>query len=101
MAKTTEIIRNKKAMLDVMEKLFSELDNIEEWETKEYKQVGLEDEQATDRNGNLLWEDEDETIPKYRAKYDYVEIPKNMLSDDSKAKLEAIEKIRTTLEKLV
>ena len=101
MAKTTEIIRNKKAMLDVMERLFRELDSIEEWEVKEYKKVGLENEQATDREGNLLWEDDDKTIPKYRAKYDYVEIPKNMLCDDSIAKLEAIEKIRTALEKLV
>ena len=101
MAKTTAIIRDKKAMLEVIERLFSELDNIEEWEAKEYRQVGVEDEQATDRNGNLLLEDEEKTVPKYRAKYDYVTIPKNELSEDALAKLDAVSKVRTALEKLV
>lgn len=101
MTKTTAIIRDKKAMLEVIERLCNELDNIEEWESKVYRQVGLEDEQATDRDGNLLWEDEEKTVPKYRAKYDYVEIPKNELSEESMAKLDAVSKVRTALEKMV
>lgn len=101
MTKTTAIIRDKKAMLEVIDRLFYELANIEEWEVKEYRQVGVEEEQATDRDGNLLWEDEEKTVPKYRAKYDYVDIPKNELSLDALAKLDAVTKVRTALEKLV
>lgn len=90
----------KREMLDLLETLYKELDDAERPIGKSYECVGKEEEQAKDwRTGELLWEDEEQTIPKYRDKWDWVE--KSELDDNDKAKKEAIETIRKALDKLV
>ena len=90
----------KREMLDLLETLYKELDDAEKPIGKSYECVGKEEEQSKDwRTGELLWEDEEQTIPKYRDKWDWVE--KGELDDNDKAKKEAIETIRKALDKLV
>lgn len=55
--------------------------------------------QREDWEGNLLWEDEEQTIPKMSNKWDY--IPKNSLSEEEEAMVEALKKIQQTLEKML
>lgn len=93
-------LKVKAQVLDIVKDFYERLDRYEEETSLEYTVVGKSDEQAVDwHTKEPLWEDEDKTIPKYRDKYDYVK--KEDLSDDDKARLEAINVIRTTLEKLV
>lgn len=93
-------LKVKAQVLDIVKYFFEILDRNEEETSQEYACVGKSDEQAVDwHTKEPLWEDEDKTIPKYRDKYDYVK--KENLDEDDKAKLEAINIVRATLEKLV
>lgn len=93
-------LKVKAQVLDIVKNFFETLDRYEEDTSQEYTVVGKTDEQAVDwHTKEPLWEDEEKTIPKYRDKYDYVQ--KENLDEDDKAKLEAINIVRATLEKLV
>lgn len=95
-------IQMKKAMLEVIEELYSSLETTEKNVTYSYEVVGKEDEQAKDwKTGELKWEDEEKTIPYYRNRYDYVKRDEDSLDDHDKAKLEAIAEIRKALDKLI
>ncbi len=99
---TTTKIQMKKAMLEVIEELYSSLENTEKNITHSYEVVGKEDEQATDwRTGELKWEDEEKTIPYYKNKYDYVKRDEADFNDYERAKLDAINEIRKALDKLI
>ena len=106
MKKTTTreigIITKKKALLDVLEKLMTELDTIEKNTTTEYRAVGKSEEQMTNwKTGELLWEDEEKTVPKMCDKYDYVDLTEDEMTDENIATLEAIKTVKEILEKLV
>lgn len=90
----------KKAEVDILTKLNEKLADLEKDNLMTYTVVGKETEQATDwRTGELLWEDEEMTIPKYRDHYDYVE--KSVLTDDEKAFQAAVNTVRQALEKML
>lgn len=70
----------------------------------EYRRVG--EEQKTKWNSDtdqyeLVWEDEEKTIPKMCAKYDDVEIPEEEMSEDAKLKLRAYRELFEKLESLI
>jgi len=100
MATTTKALREKKVTLEILENLFETLEREEQYAKQEWRCVGKEEEQATNwKTGELLWEDEEQTIPKYKDKYEYVD--KEELTEDDKIKLNAIENVRKALEKLI
>lgn len=93
-------IREKRMMLEVLEELMETLDTQEKNVRMEWGVVGKEDVQARNwKTDELVWDDEEKTIPHFNNKYDY--IPKEDLSENDQIKLKAIEKIRATLEKMV
>jgi len=95
------IFTEKKAVIEVLERLVDTLADLEKDARFDYRIVGKESEQAKDwRTGELKWDDEEKTIPHYDSKWDYVEIPKDELSDERLAKLVAIGFVRESLEKL-
>ena len=97
-----ERIKEKQAELEVLERLLNTLDNEERCYKQEYVQVGISDEQEKHwKTGELLWEDDEHTKPKYRKIYDYVDVPEDKLTDEAKVKLAACAKLRTMLEKLI
>ena len=106
MKKTTEkkvsIILEKREMLDILER-FERILNDEEQDVGQiYKIVGKETEQATDwKTDELLWEDEEKTIPKYRDRYDYVAKTDDEMTEKDFARLSAISKLRETIEKMI
>ena len=99
---TTTKIQVKKAMLDVIEELYSSLETTEKNVAYSYEVVGKEDEQDKDwRTGELKWDDEEKTIPHYKNKWDYVKRDEADFSDYDRAKLEAIAEICKALDKLI
>lgn len=98
----TKKILAKKAYLTVLERLSATLEEIKRDALNDYRVVGKKSEQAKSwKTGELLWEDEEKTIPRYESEWDYVPIPEEELTDEAKAKVEAIKEIETTLEKLI
>ena len=98
----TEKIVAKKAYLTVLEKLADSLEAQRKDVLTDYKIIGKEDKQATNwKTGELLWEDEEKTIPKYENKWGYVDIPEEELSEEAKATLKAIDDVEKSLEKLI
>lgn len=86
---------------EILGELYEKLENDLKYTTKSYEHVGKEDEQATDyRTGELRWEDEEKTIPYYRDRYDYVDIPEEKLSDEQRLKVKVIKNIMAKLEKM-
>lgn len=93
-------IKEKRMMLEVLEELMETLDTQEKNVHMEWGIVGKEETQARNwKTDELVWDDDEKTIPHYNNKYDYT--PKEKLSEDDETKLKAIEKIRSVLEKMV
>lgn len=102
MAKEVMTIEKKRAQLEVLERLFKELDSAEKEATMRYQKIGTEDEQARHwRTGELLWADEEKTIPQYNEIWDYVKIPQDEIGEHELAKEAAINELRAVLEKLI
>ena len=98
----TTILQNKKAQLTVIEKLYETLAGIRKDNLNEYKVVGKKNEQARHwRTGELLWEDEEKTIPRYEDEYDYVPIPEENLTAEQKATLQAVHDIKKVLTSMI
>ena len=96
-------IMTKKAVLEVISTLYNELDNITTNTTKEYKKIGVDEtKQRTHwRTGELMWEDEEQTIPSYEPIYDYVDKTDEDMTEEDIAMLDAIAVVRKALDKLV
>ena len=70
----------------------------------EYRRVGEEQKQRWNSDTEeyeLLWEDEEKTIPKMGAKYDDVEIPEDEMTEENKLKLRAYRELFVKLESLI
>lgn len=100
--KNISSIKEKKEILEILERFESILGDEYKDVAMIYKVVGKEEEQATNwKTGELLWEDEEKTIPKYRDRYDYVDRTEDEITDVEYAKASAIEKVRKHLEQLI
>ena len=91
----------RKIEAEILSDLYEELERMERNATKRYEAVGKETVQAKDyRTDELLWEDEEKTIPKYHNRYDYVDVPEEELSDEEKLRAKVIRNLKSKLEKL-
>ena len=67
---------------------------------REYRIVGVYDEQDKHwKTGELLWEDEEKTIPKMRDKWEYVD--KEELTEEEELYLQVCRRVKSSLEKMV
>ena len=93
-----------KMRVEILERLDDTLKAIERDVRMEWGVISetITDEQATHyRTGELLWEDEEKTIPKYKVHREYDYIPRTEFDEESKIKLDQIESIRKALLKMV
>ena len=98
MSNTTNLIREKKARLELLETLLKELDNEENYVGEKY--VWFDTEEAElDKDGNIKYRD-DGSI-KYKQDYRREKKADDELSDDDKMKLLAIQTLRAQLEKMI
>ena len=87
-------------LLEVLETLMDSIETMERDTKCEWACVGKESEQSRNwKTDELEWENEEKTIPHFKNKYDYVN--KEELTEDDRAKLRAIDKVKSTLEKLI
>ena len=99
-----ELITEKKAMMEVIDKVMDELESYEHYYLCE--PVKTAEYQAKDYNGNLLYRDADgkrttevtdTPIMGYDLEY---RLPENM-DDFTKARVDALEKVRECLSELI
>ena len=100
MKTTSMTIKEKKALLGILENLYDDLEREENYARKEYKQVGVSDEPLRDRDTGEIKVDEDGNT-LYKAIYDYVTKPEDELSDRDKAIIKAIGIVRESLDALI
>lgn len=96
-------IKTKKAMLEVLENLFDQLDSTEK-EVRQYWGKTEVQEQSKHWNRetheyDLEFDENGEPVMEWV--YDYIPKPDDMYDDSDKAKLSAVDTVRKALEKLV
>lgn len=97
MAKRFTVMRKQAEVLERLEDVLNEIirDKSMTWDI-----VGKEEEQARSwKTDELLWEDEEHTIPKYKNKYDYV--PKTELDEDDQITIDVCKGFLKKLDKLI
>ena len=101
MAKSAVLsLREKRALLEKVESMVQSLEQDRVYYGQSYEEIGTSEEQDTNwKTKELLWEDEEKTIPKYKKIYGYVD--KAELDDEDKAKIKAVDTIIDALLKLV
>jgi hypothetical protein len=93
--------KTKKAEAEILDELYM---RVEEKLADTYTEYRPTDEQEQDkdwRTGELLWEDEEQTIPKMKPVWKYMEIPEEELNEDKQAIVKACKTIMTALEKML
>lgn len=94
--------KEKQYVAELLDKLYREVEREEKDCRQDYRRVGTTDVQ--DRHwstGELLWEDEEKTIPKMKDKWDYVQKSEEEMTEDDYAKLKACQYLKTQLEKMI
>lgn len=100
MTKETKLtIKEKFAMLEVLKDVIERLESDRKYEACDYVQTGVETEQARRYNGELLWEDEEQTIPKYNEIWEYV--PKKDIPERCALKIAAIDRVLEELNNII
>ena len=90
----------KRIEAEVLGDLYKQLEEKERATKRDYRKVGVYDEQDTNwKTGELLWEDEEKTIPKMKDRWDYVD--KEELTEEEELYLQVCRRIKSALEKMV
>ncbi len=86
-----EKIRAKKYALDLISSVLATVESRRQDVEMSYEKIGKSDKQSKHwKTGELIWEDEEKTIPKYDDLYDYVK--KSELSRDDEIDLSVLDK---------
>lgn len=94
--------QQKAAEVEILSRLDDVLQEYERDRLQTYKCVGKHEDQARDwRTNELLWEDEEKTVPMYRDRYENVPKEEEELTDEDRAYCAAVQLIRNALEKLL
>jgi hypothetical protein len=90
----------KRIEAEILGELYKSIEEKEAGTKRDYRKIGVYDEQdkAWD-TGELLWEDEEKTIPKMKAKWGYVD--KEELTEEDELYLQVYRKIKSALEKML
>lgn len=92
--------KEKQILAEILNDLYNEVESKEKSALTSYTPVG--ERQAKDwRSGELLWEDEEHTIPKMEKEWDYVAKSDDELSEDDRIKLKVCQYIKSQLEKMI
>ena len=95
---TAKLFKEKKARLELMERLFEVLDQEEKWTTE--KTIWYDtDKPRLDDDGNPKTRKDGSIV--YEQTYRYETIPDDELDEDAKLKLTAIQTLKNQLEKML
>lgn len=94
--------KEKQHLAELLDQLYRVVQTEEDNCRQEYRKVGTTDEQEKHwKTGELLWEDEEKTIPKMRDKWDYVMKSDEEMGEDDYAKIKACQYLKAQLEKMI
>ena len=92
----------KRETLGVIETLLGKLAELDNDVRTDYRITGKTDKQRTSwRTGELLWEDEEKTVPSYEDKWECVNKTADELTEEDLAKLDAIELLSKRLAEMI
>ena len=90
----------KRVEAEILGELYKFIEEKETGTKRDYRKIGVYDEQDKHWNtGELLWEDEEKTIPKMRDKWGYVD--KEELTEEEELYLQVCRRIKSALEKMI
>lgn len=96
----TNKFKEKKAIAEILDELYKIVQDKEDNAHNKYEIVGEEQDKDW-RTGELLWADEEKTIPKMVKKWDYVPKEDEELDLDDHATVKACQYIKAQLEKML
>ncbi len=100
------VFMERRKRIEVLEALDKELDNLLKGCLYDYqcvKETVTDEQDRNWRTDELLWEDDEHTIPKMKVnrEYDYVRRPDETLTDEDHAFQKAVEDVRKCLIKML
>ena len=91
----------KKAEAEILESLSNALDERMKEAGQEYRRTDEQVQKKNWKTDELVWEDEEKTIPVMEDVWAWVNIPENEMTDDRVAIVMACTSIKKELEKLL
>lgn len=92
--------REKQIEAEVLGELYNVLATKERDIHQDYRVIGTSDEQDTHwKTGELLWEDDEKTIPRMKQIWGYVD--KEELSEDEEIRVAVYKRLMAALEKML
>ena len=96
----TNKFKEKQFTAEILADLYDEVERKEGNIRTHYQPIG--EKQAFDwRNNELLWEDEEKTIPKMEKEWGYVDKDEEELTEEDRMKLKVCQQIKAQLEKMI
>lgn len=90
----------KRIEAEILGELYRRLEEKVSETKRDYRRVGFYDEQDVHwKTGELLWEDEEKTIPKMKDKWGYVD--KEELTEEEELTIQVCLKLKLALEKMI
>jgi hypothetical protein len=94
--------QEKQILAEVLNELYNAVEEKEKRVHYEYKIVGKKDTQSRHWNtGELIWEDEEKTIPKMEDDWQYVAKADEDLTEEDILKLKVYKYVMAQLEKML
>ena len=85
---------------EILADLYEEVESKERNIRTHYQPIG--EKQAFDwRNNELIWEDEEKTIPKMEKEWGYVDKDEEEFTEEDRMKLKVCQQIKAQLEKMI
>ena len=96
----TNKFKEKQFTAEILSDLYNEVEQKEKSVRTEYTHIG--EKQDTDwKTGDLLWEDEAQTIPKMTKEWGYVDKDEEDLTEEDRLRIKVCQNIKAQLEKMI
>lgn len=92
--------KEKQILAEILSDLYTNVEAQEKCARMNYEPV-CEEQDKDWRSGELLWEDEEKTIPKMTKKWDYVPKSEDEMCEDDKVRIKMCQFVKTQLEKMI
>ena len=92
--------KEKQILAEILNELYEEVESKERSAHTSYQPIG--ERQATNwKTGELVWEDEEHTIPKMEKYWDYVDKADEDLTEEDRIRIKVCQHIKSQLEKMI
>ena len=97
----TNKFKEKQFTAEILSDLYNEVEEKERSIRTTYTRIGEKQDTDWRRGGELLWEDEEKTIPKMTDEWGYVDKDEEELTEEDRLKLKVCQNIKAQLEKMI